>query len=343
MPAPNGKPVWTPSSIRDLLMNRRYIAEIEINKDNKGIDDLPEFEAYRIVPAPHEPLVSRELFELAQAIRKEKAQASPNRRGKPRSYSQNQCNRVYVLQGRIVCGVCGSSMTPHYTHHKPGGKRKTECYIHYYECAQQVKGIQEQYHRNRVLARVSESWIVEKIQQIMESPDIVEQAMGYAHANCAADLQPLQESFALTKSALQENQAKIDEILATVSSGGAKGSLLELLNERANELKLERERLRAEQRRFMEALRPLGEYFDAALFRGILTHFFQISQKAEPGELQQILRLVVKRIEWRPDGEQDVEFYHLPKSGKDTHYPNYPTGLSGGQRFATTTAGAVRT
>jgi DNA invertase Pin-like site-specific DNA recombinase len=40
IPAPGGKPVWAKGTIRDLLCNRRYIAEIEVNKQNKGFEDL---------------------------------------------------------------------------------------------------------------------------------------------------------------------------------------------------------------------------------------------------------------------------------------------------------------
>ena len=74
------------------------------------------------------------LFELAEATRKEKALASPNRVGRPRSYSQNQCDRVFPLQGRIFCAECGHSMTPYYVVHRPNPKqnRVNASYIYYY-------------------------------------------------------------------------------------------------------------------------------------------------------------------------------------------------------------------
>lgn len=36
IPVPNGNPVWSVETLRDLLCNRRYIGEIEINKQNQG-------------------------------------------------------------------------------------------------------------------------------------------------------------------------------------------------------------------------------------------------------------------------------------------------------------------
>jgi hypothetical protein len=57
--------VWQVSTIGDLLTNRRYIAQIEINRKNKGVEELRESDTYRVVPAPHEPLIPVELFERA--------------------------------------------------------------------------------------------------------------------------------------------------------------------------------------------------------------------------------------------------------------------------------------
>ncbi len=60
-------------AIRCILTNRRYIAEIEINRQNKGLEGLPELEQYRVARAPYEPMVPVELFEFAQTIRRENA------------------------------------------------------------------------------------------------------------------------------------------------------------------------------------------------------------------------------------------------------------------------------
>ena len=76
--APNGNPVWSVGTLRDLLSNRRYIGEIEINKQNEGRDEVPASEAYRIVKAPHGEIVPRELWELAQSLRQQKAADNPN-------------------------------------------------------------------------------------------------------------------------------------------------------------------------------------------------------------------------------------------------------------------------
>ena len=115
-----GNSKWTVSSLKRILTNRRYIAQIEINRENKDLEGVPDSETYRIADAPYEGVVPLDVFELAQAIRRQKGEESPNRVGKSRSFSQTQCNRVYPLQGFMVCGHCGHAMTPWYVKHKAG-------------------------------------------------------------------------------------------------------------------------------------------------------------------------------------------------------------------------------
>jgi site-specific DNA recombinase len=285
IPSPNGAPVWRVSTIRDLLCNRRYIGEIEINRDNKGVDGLPDIDVYHVVKAPHPPLVPVELFEMAQAVRKEKALTSPNRVGRPRSYSQTQCGRVYPLQGVMICGHCGHTMTPWYVHHKPGKGRKSASYVHYYVCSRQQKQWKQCDHKNLVLARRPETWILERIEALVNSENIVEGVIEQARKKAESELVPEREKLALVRQALLENEAQVDQMLATVASGRAEGALLEMLNCRAAELQVARERLLTEQRALQMVLQPLQEKVDPAVFRVSLANFVEVAQRADPAEL----------------------------------------------------------
>ena len=84
--------------------------------------------------------------------------------------------------------------------------------------------------------------------------DLLEREMAGARQRFERDMQPVKEALALSKSAERANQEKIEEIIESVSSGRAKGALFDILSERAPELKMEREKLRAEQRRLNELL-----------------------------------------------------------------------------------------
>jgi site-specific DNA recombinase len=336
--APGGKPVWSVGTLRDLLTNRRYIGEIEINKHNKGREELPEFEAYYTVKAPHEAVIDTELFAMAQAIRNEKAQEYPNNPGKvakkmraleesaakaqagvgngnrsPRSYAWNQCGRVYPLQGLLYCAHCGSPMSPHYVHHKAGKQRRTASFIHHYVCAQYRKYGRECGHANRILARSAEGWMLDRVKDLVESEGAVEMALECARRNSAKDVGPAQEELARTRAALQATQTEIDTIVATITLGTASGAMVGFLNERANALKLQRDALRADHRRLTLELTPLEERFDSAGFRQALTAFNDLAQEAQPQELQRMLRLLTKKVEWGSDGTHRMHFHSLPE------------------------------
>ncbi len=316
--APGGAQVWAVGTIRDLLMNRRYIGEIEINKRNKDVEGLHGDISYRIVKAPHEPLIAVGLFELAQSVRKEKAFASPNRIGRPRSYSQNQCDRVYPLQGRFFCSECGHSMTPYYVFHKPNLKEKrvNPSYVHYYICAQHQKhGRKGAGHSNRVLARISESWIKEQLKSLVKVEGLIERAVELARTKCSADLEPQQQALELNRHAIRENQIKVDRLIESITSGEVAGSLLAMLNSKATELQREQEQLKIEQRGLEQALIPLHNGFDAQELRDTLSQFDTLLGAAEPQEMQQLIRTLVHRVEWHPDGEAHyIELYALGKT-----------------------------
>lgn len=102
-----------------------------------------------------------------------------------------------------------------------------------------------------------------------------------------------------------------------------------LLNEKATRLKAERDGLLLEQRRLQEALAPLDNHFDADVQRSLLLRFEELAGVAEGEELQRLLRLMVRRVEWEPDGAHRVQFYHFQK-------PNcLPNAEAGRQWFHT--------
>ncbi len=314
IPAHSGRSEWNVSSIRDLLKNRRYIAEIEINAKNKGIVDLPESEAYQVVPAPHEPLVSRELFEMALAIRQERALQSPNRggkgygQGKGKGNTKNQCHRIYPLQGIMVCGDCECSMTPHYVYHKPNPQagRQNASFIYHYVCTQRVR-YRNIDHTNRILARVPEAWIIDQISQLVKLDGVLARALEIGWAKTDDSLQPAKDALALCNRSLEENQRKIEELVAAALQ--TDGALMELLKEKAGEVKAERERLHAEQRQLSEAIAPLSQRVDASEIQDVLSDFLQLAEAAQPQEVRRLMRLIVRRIVWRRSGEHTVQYW----------------------------------
>lgn len=324
VPTPRGKGSWQVSTLRDLLSNRRYIGEIEINRKSKNLDvaigDVREVDAHRIVKAPHEPLIPIELFEMVQAIRKEKSVESKHRIGRPRSYSVSRCGRVNSLQSVLFCSVCGHSMAPHYScKRNKSDEGSAMRYNHYYVCAPQVKGNQEVIHKNRISAPTAEKWAWETVQELIQSEGVIERAVEKAKERSIKDFAPERELLTKTHLSLQENKAKIEQLTDAFASGKINESLLDILNEKALVLKMDRETLRIEQRKLEDKLRPLEQNFDESVFRQSLRSGWKLSENATPDEQQQLLRLLVKKVEWSPTGRHTAQFYYIPtlKRGDD--------------------------
>lgn len=194
VPAPNGKAVWNTSTIRDLLCNRRYIGEIEINKQNKGVEGSSDSTSYRIVRAPHEPMIPVELFERARKIRQEKADRYLNHSSKPRDYGKRRPHHVYLLHGIMTCRHCGHPMSPHYVFHKAGYGRRQDSYICHYVCSMHKKYGTDCDHRNRILAKDAEAWVLGRIRHLAVSPAVVKRAVGHAQARYEATAVPEKET-----------------------------------------------------------------------------------------------------------------------------------------------------
>ncbi len=48
-----------------------------------------------------------------------------------------------------------------------------------------------------------------------------------------------------------------------------------------------------------------------------LNEFAALAKRADREKLQRLIRLMVQKIEWTPEGDQVVEFYHIPKARLD--------------------------
>lgn len=80
------------------------------------------------------------------------------------------------------------------------------------------------------------------IRELLDGDNIIEEAVESARASTKDELKPHQDALLEVERALQENQGQINDMIKTISSGQARGALFEMLNERATDLKLQRER-----------------------------------------------------------------------------------------------------
>lgn len=105
---PRKKAYWEPSTIRDILKNETYIGLLTWGKNpikkilENGKAKKKRFynqEGFKVSKGLHEPLVTREQFELAQEMIKSR---------RSRDYSSYSIKNP--LAGLVFCGYCGNAM-----------------------------------------------------------------------------------------------------------------------------------------------------------------------------------------------------------------------------------------
>ena len=110
------KPVWNPLSVGRILGNEQYTGVVVYNKSktenvgDKHAKALPS-EEWKCVPDTHEAIISREDFDKAARMRKEKHKESISK-----------AHERHCLAGKLVCGNCG-----HHMAHTYKGRPKYYC------------------------------------------------------------------------------------------------------------------------------------------------------------------------------------------------------------------------
>lgn len=114
IPNIKGGPIWREESITGIIKNEKYIGDLvlgkyyvenslnHISKKNKG-----ERDKY-LIRNHHEPIIDREIFDKAQAIRAERAAA--------RHHMGYSAQSRYAFSGKFKCGFCGNTMKRVKTH-----------------------------------------------------------------------------------------------------------------------------------------------------------------------------------------------------------------------------------
>ncbi|MFF3878682.1 recombinase family protein [Streptomyces sp. NPDC001978] len=117
------KTAWQQGVVRTILINPRYTGHEVWNKQRKeerllDIDDVtlghrttmthnPAEDWIHSNPPVHEAIISPDLFDTAQTLRRQRAHAHSRQE---RAGKQNA--RPYALRGRVRCSLCGRKMQP---------------------------------------------------------------------------------------------------------------------------------------------------------------------------------------------------------------------------------------
>ncbi len=127
-----------------ILRNQLYIGKVQ---------HLGEF-----YDGIHEPVVSKEIFDMVQKIRKEK-------RKNFRVYKN------FIFGGLMKCESCGSSMTPCFTNKKIGEKIKR---YYYYRCTSTFRENWQECPAKQVSAERLENYVFENLERILADKEYID-------------------------------------------------------------------------------------------------------------------------------------------------------------------------
>jgi len=110
--------------------------------------------AKKVYPASHEPIISQELFDHAQSLKKEKT-------------IKKKLYKEYFLRGLLKCAECGSVMTPHFVN------KKARRY-YYYKCYGVVRHGKSACSIKEVNAEKLESFLAENLSRMSRDEQYIE-------------------------------------------------------------------------------------------------------------------------------------------------------------------------
>ena len=123
-----GSPSWKSNKIVKILNNEKYVGDLIQKKSytpdylshkkrrNKGEVQLIHIKNH------HEPIISREIWDLTQQRLQENNKHNKHREGRA------GCSNRHIFSGKIKCGVCGASFVARYKKRKDGTKvRRWNC------------------------------------------------------------------------------------------------------------------------------------------------------------------------------------------------------------------------
>ena len=275
------KTAWQQSTVRAILINPRYTGYEVWNKQRKeerllDIDDVtlghrtsmthnPAEEWIRSHEPAHEAIISPDLFDTAQTVRRQRARnhGRQERAGK-------QGARPYALRGRVRCTVCGRKM-------QPATIRNSV----YYRC--EFKDQEEAlypglthprtvYLREDVLCQALDPWIARAFAPERLTATIEALTHASATASAAETRTPEQ---AQARQAIKDCERRLDRYQAALEAGADPAVVTQWINEAQRDREAARKKVDA----LPAATRKKQSPLDAQQIREITERLGDIAQR----------------------------------------------------------------
>src|SRR6266542_2024985 len=214
---------WSKSAVRVILRNPRYTGRQVWNKQRKDeilldVDDVAAGYETRMRwneagswiwsdSLAHEPLISNEDFEAAQAI-----MAGAGRARRSRREVHQRVAHPYVLRGRLHCGHCGRRMQGQYSNHEPYYRCR---YPREYALASHVRHPGNVYLREADVLPAIDRWLTVIFAPRRLTRTIAEMQAAQATPATPEPAAPAQD----TRAAIADCDARLARYQATLDAG----------------------------------------------------------------------------------------------------------------------------
>ncbi|MFC7370764.1 recombinase family protein [Fictibacillus iocasae] len=189
---------WSINGVKQIIDNPIYVGMIRWgvhefwNKKRRA----GKTDNFVLVQGNHIPIITEETWNKAKAVRKVRGK-------KPeKTYEGN-----FLLTGLLKCPTCGSSMVSQRVkkYKKPGE------YYRYYACGNNINKGPTSCNSNLVYADYAEKSVLNKIQELVSSPEIINSIINKMQKHSETDTKPLNEEIKNLKQDLERIKAKKDE------------------------------------------------------------------------------------------------------------------------------------
>lgn len=271
------------ASIKEIILNPLYIGKVRFNRYENWSERRRKGKSENIILADgvHEPIITQELWDRVQAIRKSKAE-------KPmKNYEGN-----YILTGLMKCPFCGATMVGTRTNNKL--KDGTKKVIRYYSCGvARSKGASVcGFHSIR--ADYAEQYVLDRINEVVTHPKLLKKLVDKVNTHKKEMVKPLQEELEVNKHAIEKVKASRDKYLNLFDE---KLIDQELLAERLQELNQEFERQVKRQNELESSLKGAdSEELSYEYVQEVMRHLNEIIQEMPNDERKAFFHMIIEEI-----------------------------------------------
>lgn len=305
---------WAKGTVRAILKNPAYTGLRTYNvrswkNRNKtgGFTNNPKSE-WVFKEDAHPPLISKELFEKAQAIFKTR---------KPGAGKHH--NNEYMLSGLVKCLHCGHNYQGFLKHHGEYKKR-------YYTCGGYVSKGREVCTCFSVPAQDVEDFALNEIKTRLNSPKVLDSIRSLVKAMLHEQEKTGNKNLAPLEAGVQNTKRQIQNLVEAVKEGRSFPALLDEL------AALEEQKKRLECDLAVERAKPTLKTDPEAVLRHveeIMASFPKIMARGSNEQKKLALRNHIQRIEVNPAERMlTFHFYHIPITPNENAAGVFPGGVS---------------